>query len=95
MLHKCVHGSVPPVVKNYRDLGVLIRNDLPPSVHIDSVVVNAQRSASCSQCSLLLLKVRCSVKTLHTVSFCSWIFSVSSVFRRYSCCTLFTRAAIC
>jgi len=34
----CINGSVMPIVKTCRDLGVLITNDLSPSVHIDSVV---------------------------------------------------------
>jgi len=42
----CINGSVLPIVKTCRDLGVLISNDLSPSVHIDSVVAKAHQRAN-------------------------------------------------
>ena len=39
-------GSVLPTVKTCRDGGVLISNDLSPSVHIDSVVAKAHQRAN-------------------------------------------------
>jgi len=42
----CINGSVLPIVTTCRDLGVLITNDLSPSVHIDSVVAKVYQRAS-------------------------------------------------
>ena len=39
-------GSVLPTVKTCRDFGVLISNDLSPSVHIDTVVAKAHQRAN-------------------------------------------------
>jgi len=41
-----INGSVLPIVKTCCDLGVLISNDLSPSVHIDSVVAKAHQRAN-------------------------------------------------
>ena len=39
-------GDIVPVVESVRDLGVLISNDLQPSVHVNDIVSRAHKRAA-------------------------------------------------
>ena len=46
-------GDIVPVVESVRDLGVLISNDLQPSVHINDIVSRAHKRAAAILCAFV------------------------------------------
>jgi len=42
----CVDGVQLPVISTYRDLGVIISNDLSPNAHINDIVFKAHQKAN-------------------------------------------------